>query len=107
MKFAADHPVHLVLGLSIWSIWFIAIYAGLSVFCAHEENTLAPGFANPLSIGLLSATLIASLILGLLARWCWRKATGFPAKISAGLYAASMLATLAVGAPIAFLPPCW
>ena len=28
------HPIHLIVGLTLWSVWFVAVYSGLSVACA-------------------------------------------------------------------------
>ena len=33
MRWRPHHPVHLILGLCVWSIWFVVLYGGLSVAC--------------------------------------------------------------------------
>lgn len=103
---AASHPMHLVLGLVIWSLWFIAIYGGLSVYCSVAEDHPASGIFHPLNIGLLIFTAITCVKLAVLATWCWRNTKGFPGRVSAMLYVAALIATIAVAAPIVYLPPC-
>lgn len=103
---SADHPAHLVLGLVIWSVWFVAIYAGLSVYCSRAADTSAAGIFNMLNMGLLIFTGITCIKLTLLAIWCWRRGQGLIGTVSTYLYAASILATLAIAGPIFFLPPC-
>lgn len=102
----ADHPAHLVLGLVIWSVWFVGIYAGLSVYCSRAEDASAAGIFNVLNIGLLIFTAITCIKLTVLAMLCWRRGQGFIGKVSASLYIASILATLTIAGPIFFLPPC-
>lgn len=111
MKFAklaipANHPAHLVLGLTIWSVWFVAIYGGLSVFCSFEESHVPNGGIHPINLGLLALTAITSMCLAVLAVWCWRNARGFPGRVSALLYLASLISTIGVALPTFFLPPC-
>lgn len=106
MKLPAEHPLHLVIGLTIWSAFFIAAYGGLSVYCSSARGTDASGLTNPLNLGLLVLTAATSMLLGVLATWCWRSAKKFPGKVSAGVYIASVIATVAVGIPVIFLPPC-
>jgi hypothetical protein len=107
-KFAisANHPAHLVLGLVIWSVWFIAMYGGLSVYCSVTDHHQLTGIFNPLNVGLLIFTVITCVKLAVLALWCWRSARGFPGRVSAMLYIAAFIATIAVAAPVLYLPPC-
>ncbi|MCR6650932.1 MAG: hypothetical protein NVV73_05260 [Cellvibrionaceae bacterium] len=104
MKLPADHPLHLVIGLTIWSVWFIAAYGGLSVFCS--ANAVGGNEFTTINIGLLVFTALTCVLLGALAVWCWRRGRGFPGRVSAGIYIAAVIATAGVGAPIIYLPPC-
>ncbi len=106
MKWPAEHPLHLVIGLTIWSAFFIAAYGGLSVYCSAAQEANAVGLKNPLNLGLLALTAATCVLLGILAAWCWRTAKKFPGKVSAGVYIAGLIATIGVGMPIIFLPPC-
>jgi hypothetical protein len=106
VKLPAEHPLHLVIGLTIWSAFFIAAYGGLSVYCSAATETDVGGLKNPLNLGLLALTAGTSVVLGILANWCWRSAKKFPGKVSAGVYIAAVIATIGVGMPIIFLPPC-
>ncbi len=103
---SADHPIHLVLGLSIWSIWFIAMYGGLSVFCSFENPPRIASLMHPINLGLLALTAITCAALVALSLWSWRNGKSFPGRISSWLYIASTIATLSVALPVFFLPPC-
>lgn len=104
MKLPADHPLHLVLGLGIWSAWFIAAYGSLSVFCS--ANSAVGDEVTIINIGLLALTAFTCVLLGLLAVWCWHRGKRFTGRVSVGLYIAAVIATAGVGAPIIYLPPC-
>jgi hypothetical protein len=106
VKLPAEHPLHLVIGLTIWSAFFIAAYGGLSVYCSVAAETDTGGLENPLNLGLLALTAAICVVSGILANWCWRSATKFPGKVSAGVYIAGFIATIGVAIPIIFLPPC-
>ncbi len=108
------HPLHIVLGLLIWSLWFVAIYGGLSVACAVAPPAPQQGPWNWLN-ALLGLSAVATLILlGALARWSWRAGLRmhrqprecFVARLAAGTHAVAALATLFIALPILRLPPC-
>ncbi|MBC6905650.1 hypothetical protein DWB84_09300 [Saccharophagus sp. K07] len=103
MKLSPSHPAHLVIGLGIWSVWFVAIYAALSLYCNYRfadigRFTAATVFNTAL---IISAAVIGGFLFWA-GIWCWRAA----AKIAAGLYWASAIATLVIATPIFYLPPC-
>lgn len=105
------HPLQLALGLIIWSMWFVLVYAALSLGCAFAvpENALSP--FNWLNGLLLVITLVTTLCLAFFAVRYWRvpAPTGnarFIARVAAAVYLAAAIATLAVGLPILVLPPC-
>ena len=109
------HPAQLVLGLSIWSIWFIAMYAGLSVVCQLATPAPQDGAANWLNYALFGLTLIVITLLLLLAWRGWRycqsvqhanRPQRFIAYVSTVLYLMAALATLAGALPVLVLPPC-
>lgn len=110
----ATHPVHLVLGLAIWSLWFIAIYGGLSVGCAIAPPAPEVGALNWLNGLLLLVTAITLAILAWPMLRCWHarvhedipRRQRFIALVSAALYAVAMVSTLVIGLPAAALPPC-
>lgn len=107
------HPLHLVLGFVLWSIWFVAMYAGLSVACALQPPAPTSGPGTAINLGLLLLTLATAALLFWLAWKCWH-ATGkvdrhlqrFLSQIAAGLYLTAALAALVGGLPVALLPPC-
>ena len=112
---APSHPLQLVLGLVVWSAWFVLLYGGLSVGCALAPPAPEAGTANWLNALLLLATLATTVLLTLWARSCWRAAgrskdngaqTRFITRIAAGVHLVAAAATLAVGLPTLALPPC-
>lgn len=105
------HPLQLALGLIIWSVWFVLVYSVLSIGCEFVIPESRLHTFNGLNVLLLLLTLIATVILVLLALWCWRAATPpgdkqFIARVAAGLYLTAAISTLAVGLPVLVLPPC-
>jgi len=111
---APSHPLHLVLGLIVWSVWFVALYGGLSVGCALAPPDAELGARTWLNglIGALTAITIAWLIL---RTWvCWRAARAsmagsrgrFVTTLSTALYAVAAVSTLVIGLPVLGLPPC-
>ncbi|MGM0421516.1 MAG: hypothetical protein ACQEQL_00300 [Pseudomonadota bacterium] len=115
MKFAFTHPLHLMIGLIIWSLWFITIYGGLSVACQITSSPTSLGPLSWINIVLLIFTVLIFAVLLTLSFRCWRspKPTGkhirqhaFTLHVSAALYLAAAIATLAIGLPTLLLPPC-
>lgn len=106
------HPAHLVIGLALWSVWFVAVYGGLSVACRIDAPPAQYGALNWINYGIGALTLATLALLGALALACWRARTDttrrarFIATSSAGLYVVAWVATLAVGLPAVLLPPC-
>lgn len=108
----ATHPGHLVIGLTIWAIWFVVVYGGVSLACAIAPPTPAAGPWNWINAGVGVLTLATIAGLSAVALFCWRgrraasPARHFVATTAAGLYLIAAVATLAVGAPALRLPPC-
>lgn len=109
------HPIHLLAGLTIWLIWFCALYAGLSLACqwAPPPPWLGPWTWVNGVLGLLSLVSVALLLWAALR--CWRgpragrgstQPRRFIAAVSAGLYLLAAIATLAVSATLLLFPPC-
>lgn len=107
-----SHPAQLALGLTLWSLWFVAVYGGLSVACALAPPALARGALTGINawMGLLTLTSVA--LLAWLAWHCYRGArrcsgrARFVARLAAGLHLFAAVGVLFVGLPIAALPPC-
>lgn len=103
------HPLQLVLGLLLWSGWFVLIYSTLSVGCG-----LSPQADGELK-ALLGATALPVLIASAWLGWrCLRAGRQrgqygwqrFIALCGAGIHLIALLATLFVALPLLFLPPC-
>lgn len=117
MKPPASHPLHLVLGLTLWFVWFCLVYAGLSVACAVAPPAPEAGPFNPVNAGLLLLTVLTTGLLAWAARACRQQARQLPAGAGAGrrrfvadaaaaLYALAAVSTLLVGLPLLLLTPC-
>ena len=129
-RWLAPHsPWQLVAGFTLWAIWFVAVYGGLSVACAVAPPASQRGSMTGLSLGLLALTLGTVLVL-LFAAWhCLRglrrlRAAGpepgddgeeaadrharrqFVAGLAALLHGTAAVATVFVGLPLLWLPPC-
>lgn len=111
--FAPYHLLQLALGLIIWSLYFVALYAGLSLGCLYGATASGIGWTNLLV--LLFTLLVATALFGLAWRnWRWLKRDALNARISqifvarlgAILHSVAAFATLSVGAPALVLIPC-
>lgn len=114
MKPSPFHPVQISLGLVVWSIWFVALYAGLAVACE-----LAPGVPGKgpllLNVGFGVFTLATAALLALSAAACLRALRREPerpprdrfvARVGAAVHLIALAATLFIGVPLLGLPPC-
>ncbi|MEX1058318.1 MAG: hypothetical protein WED11_11335 [Natronospirillum sp.] len=111
----ATHPAQLVLGLLIWSVWFVLMYGGMSVACAVAPPLMQQGAMNWINALLGVLTLVTTVLLLYWSWRCWRHAPvtnsrdlpeRFIARVAAGLHFLAALATLAVGLPVLDLAPC-
>jgi len=108
------HPMHIPLGLVLWSIWFVASYAGLSVGCSLSPPEPLRGPWTWLNMLLAFSALLTMVALGALAWWCWRAGQRvevhprerFVALLSAGTHTTAALATLFITLPMLVFPPC-
>ncbi|MGR4069426.1 hypothetical protein OCT51_05335 [Halomonas sp. LR3S48] len=107
------HPIHVVSGLTIWGIWFVAIYAGLSVACSVAPPDPERDMLTAINVGIGLATLVTTALLLWLAwaslaagRKVGPRRECYFAFVSAGVFLFSAGGTLFVGYPIIFLPPC-
>ncbi|MDD1508399.1 hypothetical protein [Pseudomonas sp. CNPSo 3701] len=108
------NPAHLVTGLSIWSLWFVALYGGQGVGCsvAPPPPEDGPWTWLNLALGLLSL-FAAGILLGL--AYLFHRATGRPnlsererfvASVSAAGHLIAAIAVVFIALPILALPPC-
>ncbi|RCV87634.1 hypothetical protein [Billgrantia montanilacus] len=107
------HPIQMVGGLTIWSIWFVAIYSGLSVACSVAPPDPGRDIWTGINLAVGLATLGTTALLLWLSWagvWAARRTSvvreNYFARVSAGIYLFSAAATLFVGYPVIFLPPC-
>ncbi|MCH8551567.1 MAG: hypothetical protein LAT62_06510 [Natronospirillum sp.] len=108
------HPLQLALGLTVWSVWFVALYGGLSVVCAFAPPAPEAGPWTALNAGLLALTLVTTALLAWWGWRCWQASAhteqGSNARlitrVSAGCHLLAALATLMIGLPAAVLPAC-
>lgn len=120
--FAPTHPMQLALGLTLWCVWFVAVYGGVSLACMWQEP-VAPAWQPVGALAAINAGLLmlSGLTIALLAWWMWRcaKAAGAPeapgtgprasrfiAFTAAALHGSALLAVVFVAIPLWSLPPC-
>lgn len=107
------HPMQLLLGLTIWSLWFVALYGGLSIACAVAPPFPGQGALTALNLWLGLFTLATLGALLWLARFCLSavrrepvRAARFIAAVAAGLHLFAAGGVAFVGLPLVALPPC-
>lgn len=106
------HPIHLVLGLTVWALYFVVVYGGMAVGCEISSVGHQQGPWTPINAFVLLVTLAFALPLLWMAWLCHRRTPASPTqarflmRLSAVLYLLSALATLFVGLPGAIYPPC-
>lgn len=106
------HPIHFVIGLTLWSIWFVVVYGGQAVACDVAPPLPEQGVFNLLNGWLLGVSVLATAALAVLAWGCCQIAKHyqgrlrFNAVVSAGLYLFSALGVVFVALPILGVPPC-
>lgn len=106
----------LILGPTVWGIWFSAVYGGLSVGCVIAPPDPEKGPWTWINISLWLFTVLVVLLLLRWAWRCWREIRRespqqpgrrrFIAVMGAGLHLMSALGTLFIGVPILILAPC-
>jgi hypothetical protein len=117
MKPAADSAWHLVLGLSVWALWFVVAYGGAAAVCRWAPPDPAQGAMTLLNAALLFVGLAVAALLAGLAWRCGlaaRRAQDgreaphrrFLAHAGAVLHAIAAMSTLVVALPLLLLPPC-
>ena len=112
----AAGAMHLFLGLTVWAVWLVAAYGGLSVACMAAAPPRDAGVVNGISIGLavLTAATVAWLLM---SGQALRRALAqlpvdapprdrFIGSVSSCLYFVAAVATLFVGLPVLVLSPC-
>jgi hypothetical protein len=107
MRWRPEHPLQLALGLTLWSVWFVAVYGGHAVACRAGPS------AGAISVGLVLFTLI---VAGALAWAAWHNAAAarrapegvgrFLAGAGAALHGVAAVATFFVGLLIVLIPAC-
>lgn len=108
------HPLQLVLGLTVWAVWFVLAYGGVSLACVLLEPPVRAGVHSAVNVALLALT---GATVVLLAWWTWACATAagrqdtgqprrFVALLAAALHGSAALATVFVAVPLWMLPPC-
>jgi hypothetical protein len=116
-KDAPDHAWHLVLGLTLWFVWFCATYGGVAVACAVAPPSPALGPLNWLNATVLLLAAVCTAAFGC-AAWVSARAarrgpadaTGarqrFIARSASKLYATAAVSTALVALPAVLLTPC-
>lgn len=108
------NPIHLPLGLVIWSLWFVALYGGLSVACQVVPPSPDAGAWTGLNLTLLLGSLFTAAMLSGLTGLFWRAAkrakkdgdAHYVAATAAAVNLVALLAVLFITLPILWMPPC-
>lgn len=111
---SAYNPIHIVTGLSIWSLWFVALYGGQGVGCSVAPPPLEDGPWTWLNLALAALSLLTTLLLLAMARLFHKAAQRpgrsdrerFVASVSAGGNLIAAIAVVFIALPIMALPPC-
>ncbi|SHN11442.1 hypothetical protein [Phytopseudomonas punonensis] len=108
------NPIHIITGLTIWGLWFVALYGGQGVGCSVAPPPLEDGPWTWLNLALLVLSALTTLLLLALAQ-LFRKAARrrgcsdrerFVASVSAGGNLIAAIAVVFIALPIMALPPC-
>ncbi len=113
----AGHAWHLVVGLTLWFVWFCATYGGVAVACAVAPPSPALGPMNWLNATVLLLAVACTCAFGLAAWVSARAARRVPAgaagagprfiaRSGSALYATAALSTVLVALPAVLLAPC-
>ncbi len=108
------NPIHIASGLSIWSLWFVALYGGQGVGCSVAPPPLEDGPWTWLNLALALLSLLTTGLLLALARLFHRAAKRpacnererFVASVSAAGHLIAAIAVAFIALPIMVLPPC-
>lgn len=116
------HPWQLLIGLSIWALWFVLVYGAISVACSAAPPPPERAMTSWINGALVVITLGVTAALGAAAFACAKGARrirssagaddrsdglpGFIATAAAALYAVAALSTLFAGLPLLFVSPC-
>jgi hypothetical protein len=110
------HPLQLVFGLTVWTLWFVVMYGFLSVACVVNPPPASLGAGTWINAVLLVLSLVSVGLLLYLAhryRQASRHDVGqedpphqFIIWMAIHLHLLAAVATIAVGVTVLFLPPC-
>lgn len=106
------HPIHFIIGLTLWSGWFVTVYGGHALACEVMLPEPEQGVFTLINAMLLVVSLLATGLLAMLTWACWRIAKRhqgrlrFNAMLSTGVYLFSTLGVVFAAMPIIGIPPC-
>jgi len=106
------HPIHYIIGLTLWGGWFGTVYGGHALACEVMLPDPEQGVFTLINAMLLAVSLLATGLLAALTWGCWHTARRhqgrlrFNAWLSSGLYLFSTLGVIFTGMPIVGIPPC-
>jgi hypothetical protein len=111
------HPLHLVIGLTIWFLWFSLLYGGVALACVVAPPAPPHTVFNAISAAGLAFTGATVLLFAWAGYAAWRAGgavqegpgavrSRFVARLSAALYGVAAVSTVAVGLPLLVVPPC-
>ena len=107
-----NHPIHFIIGVTLWSGWFVTVYGGHAVACEVIPPDPEQGVFTLINALLLVVSLVAIGLLATLTWGCWRlipRQQGrlrFNTMLSTGLYLFSTLGVVFAAMPIIGIAPC-
>ncbi len=111
---APTHPFQLVLGLTLWALWFVIWYATLSLGCAFAPPEQVDASLTWIDLLLFALSLPFMVMLLFWARRSWRASgnSELPstrrliAQVAAGAHLVAAAAVAIMNLPGLVLPPC-
>lgn len=108
------HPIHLVLGLTVWAVWFVIIYSLLSIGCAGTPITASGSIWINIIILCFTLLVLIALVYFTTAYWQTNKdhfrtskgVVRFIIWVSLGGYLIAIIALFSIGIMVLFFPPC-
>ncbi|MEX2474169.1 hypothetical protein [Marinobacter sp.] len=110
-------PIHLVLGLVIWSGWFVLLYGGLSVACEFAPPDTSQGARTWVNFLMIALAILLTGVLLYVSYRCSQWGLGsvpdppgspraFIRKMALSVYLISAAGAFALAIPVMVLPPC-
>lgn len=109
------HPIQLALGLIIWSVWFVFLYATVSISCANDIP-IDKGPLPWINAVLIICSILVAILLGYMAyvgkkalstkKTYYSRVTRFIIWVGVGVNMVALCSTISIAFMLLFYPPC-